>query len=146
MSKRSTSLSHFKCQIGHTNRRRDYKEIGEKRKEDATELTKLKNKFEDTKSKKVELEQVKAAAESEKARLFYLYIKEKFQIPNVTRGIKVANSAISEVIHQAILKSQHIASKKPEAERWSTILAKARHDKEVPEQNWKILQNQLPFL
>ena len=66
--------------------------------------------------------------------LLSLYEKEKSKLANVTRGIKVVNSAISMVGHQAILKAQHMASIKPEVGRWSIILAKARCDKDSVDQ------------
>ena len=77
----------------------------EKRKEDATELTKLKNKFKATKSKNVEFEQVKVPIETKMARLLSLYKKEKPKLDNVTKGIKVANLAIFEVGHPAMSKA-----------------------------------------
>ena len=61
-------------------------------------------------------------------------------------GIKVAESAIFEVDHQAILKARHMASTKPKAWRLSNVLAKARHDQKATKLKWKLLQNQLPFM
>ena len=80
---------------------------------------------------------MKAVAETEMDRPLSLYEREKTKLVNVTRSIKVVDSAIFEVGYQAILKAQHMASTKHEAMneamKWSIILAKDQHDKEAAE-------------
>ena len=79
------------------------------------------------------------------ARLLSLYEKEKNKHSNLVGAINVANLAIFEVGNHAMQKAKHIASLKPEAGRWSTLMAKARCDKEATEKKWKALQGQLHF-
>ena len=99
----------------------------EKRKEDATELAMLKNKFEDT----VELEKMKVAAKIDKAILPSLLEKENGKLTNVTEGVNMADCTIFEIGHQAELNAQHIVSTKSKAGKWPANLAKAQHDKEA---------------
>ena len=54
----------------------------------------------------------------EMARLLSMYEKEKIKHANLDGGIKVADSAVSEVSHQAMLKAKYIASTNLEAGRW----------------------------
>ena len=87
----------------------------------------------------MELEQDVSTTKTEVAQLLSLYEKEKAKLANLTDGVKVADLAISDVVNLAMQKAKHIASTKAEAGRRSTLMAKARRDKETIEQKLKAL-------
>ena len=74
----------------------------ELRKADATEVTKLKAKFEAAKAKKMDLEKRVLVAREEVDRLRSLVEKEEAKLANLEDGMKVTDLAISNVGNQAM--------------------------------------------